>query len=164
MFGRTCCALIAFVAASAAYAAPPAAVATKTLTIRVVDGRTGERITPDNIEVRVDRDRTVHSEWVKLGGDGIATVTLPATVAAISVHASYDGSMEYYVNCDVAKQKDSSQETWFPVADVLAQGLVMPDECTKARDAKDMKVDVKPGEFVLLVRKRGWHENMESLR
>jgi hypothetical protein len=164
MFRRICCALIALTAASAACAAPPVAVATKTFTVRVVDGRTGEKITPDNIEVRIDRDRTVHPDWVKLGGDGIATVTLPATATAISVHASYDGSMDYYVNCDVAKQKDSSQETWFPIADVLTQGLVMPNECSKARDAKDMKVDAKPGEFVLLVRKRGWHENMESLR
>lgn len=80
------------------------------------------------------------------------------------MHASYDGSMEYYINCDVSRQKDVSQDTWFPVADVLTQGLVMPNECGKAHDAKDTKVEAKPGEFILLVRKRGWRDSVDEIR
>ncbi|HVZ83294.1 MAG TPA: hypothetical protein VG893_06430 [Terracidiphilus sp.] len=160
MRGRICSALIALTAA-AAFAAPPA---TQTITVQVVDGRTGDKLTPDNIEIRADRDRTVHTEWVKLNGDGTATVTLPAKVTAISVHASYDNSTEYYINCDVSRQKDVSQDTWFPVTDVLSQGLVMPSECGRARNAKDMKIEAKPGEFVLLVRKRGLMDRVGEMR
>ncbi|HZB89494.1 MAG TPA: hypothetical protein VE291_12590 [Terracidiphilus sp.] len=167
MLGRTCCALLTIVAmgmSCGAQTAPATAPAIRTITVRVADGRTGEKITPYNVEIRVDRSQATHAEWVKLDGEGIATVTLPASATALSVHATFDGATEYYVNCDVAKQKDVSQDTWFPVADVLTQGLVMPNECGKARDAQKLKIEARPGEFVLLVRKQNWHDRVDQLR
>lgn len=149
--GLCACLLAVWVCAACAQAPAQGA---KKITVRVLDGRTGEKITPDNIEVRINRQRTLHVEWVKMRDDGGAEVTLPENATAIAVRATYNQSMDYYVNCDVARQKDTSQETWFPLDDVLKGGLVMPDECWKNKDVKDLKITAGPGEFVLLVRKR----------
>jgi len=132
----------------------PQAQSVKQFTVRILDGRNGERIVPNNIEVRINRERALHVEWVKMNDDGTATVTVPAKATAISVRATYDNSTEYYVNCDVARQKDTSTETWFPLADVLAHGLVMPDECWKSKSLEQDTVKANSGEFVLMVRKR----------
>ena len=126
----------------------------KKITIRVLDGRTGEKISPNNIEVRINRERAPHVDFMKMNDDGTAEVTLPESATAISLRATYDNATEYYVNCDVARQKDTSVETWFPVADVLKDGLVMPNECWKSKDVQKNKFEAKPGEFLLLVRKR----------
>jgi hypothetical protein len=131
---------------------------TKTFTVRVFDGKTGTKVVPDNIRVRINHHSTTSLEWVKLVDDGSAVVTIPAEATVLSVRATYDDGIEYYVNCDVARQHDSSQETWYPLADVLTQGLVIPNECGKALSAADLKIEVKPGEFVLLVRKRGFRD------
>lgn len=135
-----------------------------TVTVRVLNGHTGERVVPDNVEVRIDRQLATHVEWVKLADDGTATLTLPATATSISVRATYENSTEYYINCDVSKQRDSSHETWYPLATVLSEGLIMPDECDRARNARDLKFEAKPGEFILLVRKRGLRDRVEEMR
>lgn len=127
--------------------------AQKRVVLRVLDGRTGEKVSPDNIEVRINRQQTSHIEFVKIGDDGAIELTLPDNATALSLRATYDGSMDYYVNCDVAGQKDTSVQTWFPVDDVLKNGLVMPNECRKTKDMQP--ATAKPGEFVLYVRKRG---------
>src|SRR5579862_4893195 len=77
----------------------------KIVTVRVLDGKTAEKVTPDNIEVRINRQQSTHIEWVKLNDDGTAQLTLPDSATAISVRATYANSIEYYVNCDMAKQK-----------------------------------------------------------
>ncbi len=128
--------------------------AQKKITVRVLDGRNGEKINPDNVEVRINRQQASHIEFVKINDDGTAALTLPANTTALSLRATYDNSMEYYVNCDVARQKDTSLETWFPVDDVVKDGLVMPDECKKSKDFEKSSLSAKPGEFVLFVRKR----------
>jgi hypothetical protein len=137
---------------------------TKTFTVKVLDGKNGKKITPDNLEIRIDRRKDIHVEWVTLNDDGTAQVTVPATATAISIHASYDASTDYYVNCDVSKQKDTSIDTWFPVADVLMQGLVIPNECGKEKESRNLKIEAKPGEFVLLVRKRGLMDRVQEMR
>lgn len=136
----------------------------KTFTVRVFDGRSGRQVVPNNIQVRIDHQPATHVEWVKLADDGSALVTLPAEAAVVSVHATYDDGVEYYVNCDVARQRASSQETWYPLADVLTQGLAIPNECGRAHSAGDLKIEVKPGEFVLFVRKHSLLDRAEELR
>jgi 5-hydroxyisourate hydrolase-like protein (transthyretin family) len=128
------------------------------ITVRVLDGKTGEKIEPDNIEVRINRSQTAHIEWVKMNDDGTIGLQLPEAATALSVRATYDGSTDYYVNCDMAKQKDTAAESWYPVRDILTDGLVIPNDCVKAKDAGKVKVDAKPGELVLYVRKRNWKE------
>src|ERR1700733_12074106 len=134
--------------------------AQKKITIRVLDGRNGEKVIPNNLEVRINRENALHLEWVKLHDDGTADVTLPDKATAFSVRATYENSTEYYVNCDVARQKDTSTVTWFPLDDVLKDGLVMPNECWKSKDVEGSKFPVKAGEFVLLVRKRSIRDQM----
>jgi hypothetical protein len=127
--------------------------AQKTITVRVLDGRSGEKITPNNIEVHINRKLANHVEFVKMNDDGTAELTLPADATSFALRATYANSMDYYVNCDVARQKDTSVETWFPVDDALKDGIVMQDECRKSKDMQP--ASAKPGELVLYVRKRG---------
>ncbi len=130
----------------------------KKLTVRVLDGKTGEKVAPNNIEVRINRQQTYHIEWVKLNDDGTAELTLPESATAVSVRATYANSTDYYVNCDMAKQKDTTADGWYPVGDIITGGLVIPNDCVKPKDAAKVKVDPRPGEFVLFVRKRNWKE------
>jgi hypothetical protein len=130
----------------------------KTITIRFVDGKTGEAVTPSNIQVSLDRKQSSHSEWVRQNDDGTADVRVPASTTEISVHATYDNSTEYYINCDSAKQKDTSARHWYMVSDILTAGIVTPNGCGKPKDAEKLKVDPRPGEFVLFVRKHNWRE------
>ncbi len=136
----------------------------KIITVRVLDGRTGERITPDNVVVRIDRHSDNSVDWVKLDDDGTATLTLPAATTSFSVHATYENGTEYYVNCDVSKQREMARDTWYPVDGVLAEGLVMPNECDGSKKARDMKITAKPGEFILLVRKHAWRDHIGDIR
>ena len=128
------------------------------ITVRVLDGKTGEKIEPNNLEARINRQQSYHIEWVKLNDDGTVQLTLPDDATALSVRATYENSLEYYVNCDMARQKDTSAETWYPVKDILADGLAIPNDCVRSKDADKVKVDAKPGELVLFVRKRNWKE------
>jgi hypothetical protein len=135
------------------------AQAGKTIIIRVVDGKTGLAVTPDNIQLRIKGHESVNANWVKQKDDGTAEVSIPDGATAIALRATYDNSTEYYVNCDVAKQKDTKSESWYPVADILSGGIKMPNECVKPKDADKLNtVPVKPGEFVLFVRKKNWIE------
>jgi len=134
------------------------ASAEKKITVRVLDGKTGEKVEPDNIEARINRLQSLHIEWVKMKDDGTIELLLPDNATALSVRATYANSLEYYVNCDMAKQKDTFAETWYPVKDILTDGLVIPDECVKGKNAAKVKVDPKPGELVLFVRKKNWKE------
>ena len=159
MVSRFCACMVVVCLCAAQMKAP--AQGPKKIIVRVLDGRTGEKISPDNIEVRINRQRQLHVEWVKMHDDGTAEVTLPESTTAIALRATYDQSMDYYVNCDVARQKDTSVETWFPLEDVLKNGLVMPNECWKNKDVRNAKTTASPGEFVLLVRKRSIRDQIQ---
>jgi len=132
----------------------------RTITIKVRDGKTGETVTPSNVHVRFNHQPEARGDWVDQKDDGTIEVKIPADAKAISVRATYENSMEYFVNCDVSKQKDSSAESWYPVTDILASGLAIPNDCVNQKDADKVKAGVKPGEFVLFVRKRNWKEQV----
>lgn len=136
----------------------------KIVTVRVLDGHSGDRVIPNNVIVRINRQNSNHVEWVQLADDGTATLTLPPDALSFSVHATYESSTEYYVNCDVSRQRDLTRDTWFPVADVLSEGVVMPNDCEKPKKAQGLKLEAKPGEFILLVRKRNWRDSANAMR
>jgi hypothetical protein len=147
-----------WLAACAGLALVPQAWAQKKITVKVLDGKTGEKISPNNIEVRINRQSSYHVEWIKLNDDGTAELTLPDNATSVSLRATYGNSTEYYVNCDMAKQKDTAADSWYPVGDIISDGLVIPNECVRSKDAAKVKVDPTPGAFVLFVRKRNWKE------
>lgn len=154
MLRRLFCSVLLIAACS-----PLIAQSGKTIIVRVVDGRTGLAVTPDNLQVRIKGHESINASWVKQKDDGTTEVAIPDGATAISLHATYDNSMAYYINCDVARQKDTSSEDWYPVADILSGGIKMPNECAKTKDADKLNaVGVKPGEFVLFVRKMNWKE------
>lgn len=134
----------------------------RTIRIQVRDGRTGQKISPSNIQVKFDRKQTANPEWVKQNEDGSTEIKVPEGSVSLSVHATYDNSMEYYINCDATRQKDTSTESWYPVGEILSAGLSMPNECVRPKSAEKLKDETKPGEFVLWVRKRNWREQAQE--
>jgi hypothetical protein len=132
------------------------AQSTASISIRLLDGKTGLPVKASNFIVRVDHNETPHPEWVQISDDGSVTVTLPGDAKEISVKATYDMGMDTYVNCDAAKESDKERNIWYSVATILSTGIVAPDECARAA------FKPKPGEFLFFVRKRAWHDNLEQ--
>ncbi len=126
------------------------------ISIRLLDGKTGLPVKASNFIVRVDHNDTPHPEWVLLNDDGSVIVTLPPDAKVISVKATYSMGMDTYVNCDAAKESDNERNIWYSIATIVSTGIVAPDECAKT----DFKP--KPGEFVFFVRKRSWHDQLEN--
>jgi len=65
--------------------------------------------------------------------------------------------MLIYANCDADKDRGSSekappQDHWYPVAEILAKGLVAPNDCIGKKVPEKLQVVAKPGEFVFFVR------------
>jgi hypothetical protein len=159
MIRRTCGAILLLVCGGAVCGVLQAQ-AGKTISIKVLDGRTGEAVSPSNVHVRFNHEPDVRGDWVDQKDDGTIEVRLPADAKAISVRATYDGSTEYFVNCDVAKQKNTTQDSWYPVTDILTSGIAIPNDCAKPKDVDKVKIEAKPGELVLFVRKRNWKEQV----
>ena len=84
-----------------------------------------------NFLVRVDHHDTVHNEWVHINDDGTVIVTLPSDAQEIAVKATYDMSMETYINCDAAKETDKERDIWYPISEILQSGVVAPNECSQ---------------------------------
>jgi len=126
------------------------------ITVRLRDGRTGMPVTPSNFLVRVDHHETIHNEWVKIGDDGLVTITVPDDAKELSLQATYDSGMATYINCDTAKQSDKERVIWYPIDLIFKSGIVAPNECSKT------EYPVKPGEFVFFVRKRNALDRMHN--
>jgi hypothetical protein len=141
----------------------------KTVTLRMLDGRSGRLISTTDFLIQINHQQTQHADWVSLNNDGTGKMTLPPDATEISVHATYDSSMSIYVNCDVQKGKGIledqglletrvSPDPWYPVADLFTSGVVTPNGCINKKDAAKQKITAKPGEFVFFVRKKNWRE------
>jgi hypothetical protein len=129
-----------------------------TITVRILDGRTGAQADASNVLIQFDHHRETPGDWMHENDDGSVEVRVPPGAKVITVHATYQNAMEYYVNCDVAKQKNSSGESWYPIADILRSGVVMLNDCVKQKDAEKVRIDPQKGVFVVYVRPRNWRE------
>ena len=123
-----------------------------TIHIRLLDGKTGLPVKASNYLVRVDHHDTTHNDWVHMNDDGVVIVTLPADAREVAIKATYEMSMETYINCDAAKESNKERDIWYPISEILGKGLVAPNECSTTH------YTAKPGEFVFFVRKRTWRE------
>jgi len=139
-----------------AFCAALNAQAVQTISIRLLDGKTGLPVKASNFLVRVDHNDTMHPDWVKINDDGTVIVTLPADAKEFSIKATYGMGMDTYVNCDAAKESDKERNIWYSVATILNAGIVAPDECARA------SFKAKPGEFIFFVRKRAWHDPLDD--
>ena len=132
---------------------------TKKLTIRLLDSKTGHPIQPTGYLIRVDHQPMIHGDWVKQNDDLTGELSVPSDALLISIHSSYDNSMEIYINCNVDKLKDTPGEVWYSVPEILSSGIVSPDSCVKEKAAAKIKMpERKPGEIVLFVRQKNWRE------
>lgn len=134
----------------------------KTITIRMLDGKTHKLVAASGYLVRVDHARTVHADWVAPNEDGTGKLTVPRDATVLSMQGTYDHSMQTYVNCDSAADKANPDDRWYAVSDILATGVAAPNGCEKPNDTAKFKAAVKPGEFVFFVRKPSWREQIRE--
>ncbi|HXR40643.1 MAG TPA: hypothetical protein VN776_16185 [Terracidiphilus sp.] len=139
----------------------------KSITIRMIDGRTGLLIATSNFLVRVNHLQEVHGDWVKQNEDGTGSLTLSASAVVVSIHATYDNAMLIYANCDAGKDRGSADHTaspdhWYPVAEILSSGVVAPNNCIGKKVPEKLQVIAKPGEFVFFVRQLSSREQFRD--
>jgi hypothetical protein len=129
----------------------------KTITIRMLDSKTGLLIPSSSYLVRINHQQEVHGAWVVQSDDGTGKLTLPAEADTLLVHATYEYATQVYVNCDTDKDHGSSEHApgldhWYPVAQILASGVAAPNDCAGKKIPERLQVVAKPGEFVFFVR------------
>jgi hypothetical protein len=129
----------------------------KTITIRMVDNRTGRLIASSNYLVRINHQEAEHGNWITKNEDGTGKLILPADADVLSIHATYEDATMIYVNCDADKDRGSADhaaapDRWYPIADILTTGVVAPNQCVGKKVPEKLQVVAKPGEFVFFVR------------
>jgi hypothetical protein len=143
----------------AALLGPLHAQTAKTITILMLDGKTGKPIIPNNYMVRFDHRDALHNEMLQLNDDGSGKVTIPADASFFSVQGTYHNSLDVYINCDAGMEKDTSTLHWYSVSVILNAGVAAPNECYKGKFADATRVTAKPGQFVFFVRETNWRES-----
>jgi len=149
----------------AALCAQLSAQTEKTITVRMLDTRTGMLIATSNYLVRINHQTEEHGDWMKKNEDGTGSLTLPAEADVLSIHATYDSATVAYVNCDSGKDRGSADHAaflthWYPVAAILSTGVVAPNNCVGKKVPEKLQVVAKPGEYVFFVRQRSAREGL----
>lgn len=165
---------LALLSCMAALCGSMCAQAGKTITVRILDGKTGKLVETSTFLVRVDHQQTLHADWVAQNEDGTGTLTLPRNATLLAIQGTYDSSEKIYVNCDTAAQKENPVQHWYTISEILATGIIAPNECGKpiftakskpgAKNKSEAQLApvAKPGEFVFFVRKRNMREDMQD--
>jgi|SRR5580658_5965693 hypothetical protein len=130
------------------------AQAAPTISVKILDGKTGMPVTPSNILLHVDRHDAIHQEWVKINDDGTIAVTPSAAASLVAMQGTYYASTMIYINCDAALDADTDTLHWYSIADIMAKGVVAPNKCFKGIYERTTAVTPKPGEFIFFVRLR----------
>jgi hypothetical protein len=152
---------------AAAFCLSICAQSEKTVTVRMLDSRTGLLIATSNYLVRVNHQQEEHGNWIVKNEDGSGNLTLPADAELVSIHATYEDAMLIYANCDADKDRGSaehapSQDRWYPVATILSSGVVAPNNCIGKKVPEKLQVVAKPGEFVFFVRPLSAREKLDQ--
>ena len=146
-----CC--IAF--GSALHAEP-----TKTIILKIYDGKSLRQVMPTGYQIRVDHQTMLHPDWVKQNEDGSAELTIPADTEVVALHLAYDNSMELYVACD--GDKNAFGDVWYHVPEIMQKGLVTTNGCGKAKVNAKFKTTAAPGELILFVRERNFKDRAKD--
>jgi hypothetical protein len=151
----------------AARCGPGLAQTPKTVTVRMLDTRSGIVIATTNYLVRINHQQTEHGDWITKNEDGTGKLILPPEAEVVSIHATYDAATMIYVNCDSDKDRGSAERAappdhWYPVADILTNGVVAPNQCVGRKVPEKLQVVAKPGEFVFFVRPRNPREQFSE--
>lgn len=133
---------------------------TKTIILKVFDGKSGHPVVPTGYQVRVDHETMLHPDWVKQNEDGTAELTIPASAHEVTLHLAYDDSMEIYVNCD--KEKNAFGDVWYRVPAIMSKGMVTANECAKPKVSEKFKTTALPGELILFVREKNMAERVKE--
>ena len=128
----------------------------KTVTVRMLDARTGLPIATSDFLIRIDHKEELHGNWVELNDDSTGKLTLPADATLVTFEAKYNGGTDIYVNCDSARDKPSPVPHWYAVSEILGSGVAASNGCSKHTAV------AKPGEIVFFVRKRNMQEQMKE--
>jgi hypothetical protein len=133
---------------------------TKTIIIKVFDGKTGKPLVPTGFQVRVDHQTMLHPDWVKANEDGTEELTIPADTHEIALHLAYNDSMDLYINCD--KAKNAFGDVWYLVSQIMAKGMVTENGCAKPKVNEKFKTTAIPGELILFVREKNMMEQLKD--
>ena|SRR5579859_1884287 len=147
-----CLLFVWLIALTCAFGAEP----TKTITLKVFDGKSGKPLVPTGYQVRADHQQDLHADWVKPNDDGSAEITVPADTHEIALHLAYDNSMEIYVNCDA--EKNSFGDVYYRVPEIMSKGMVTANGCGKTKVNEKFKTTAAPGELIMFVRTKNWKE------
>jgi hypothetical protein len=128
----------------------------KTITVRVLDSRTGRLIATPDYLVQINHEDAVHANWVTKNEDGTGKMTVPENATVVAVQARFDIGMSIFINCDDTRDGQNPIARWYAVSDILTTGVAAPNGCGKR------KAVAKPGEFVFFVRKESWREQMKD--
>jgi len=151
----------------AAFCASLPAQTEKTITIRMLDSKSGKLIATSDYLVRINHEKTVHGDWVQKNEEGVGVMKVPPEATEILVRATYDSSMSIYDNCDAVKDLGTadhaaSLDHWYALSEILAKGVVAPNGCIGKKVPDRLQVFAKPGEFVFFVRHKTPFEQLHE--
>ncbi len=140
----------------------------KTITIRMLDSKTGILIASSDYLVRINHEETAHGNWVVKNEDGSGKLNLPGNATVLSVRATYDSNTVFYVNCDAAKDMGSSDhapglDRWYKVADIVESGVVAPEWLRREKDSRQTAGRSQPRRVCLLCQKAQCERAVRSI-
>lgn len=147
--------LMVSMAAACGYCQAPATV---TITLRMMDAKTGMLIPTSDFLIRIDHQEDEHGNWVKRNEDNSGKLTLPAGAKIVAVDGKYNMTTNLYVNCDSVRDKPEPVVHWYSISEILATGVAAPNDCSKHTAV------AKPGELVFFVRQRNWREQYKDFQ
>ena len=133
---------------------------TKTIIVKVFEGKSGHPVIPTGFQVRINHEVRLHGDWVKQNDDGTAELTLPVEAHEIALHIAYDNSMDTYVSCD--SPKNSFGDVWYLVPQIMSEGFVAANACGRRKINEKYKTTALPGELILFVRPKNWKEEFKD--
>ncbi len=134
---------------------PSNAQTDRTITIRMLESKTGTVVKPTKFQVNVNTKDYSQLVSITPDKDGLGQLVVKGDVTMLSIQATYEPGDHVFVNCDSAKDTLSFLTHWYDIPPIFASGTVAPNRCSK------LKAEAKPGEFVFFIRPMNWYEKLQ---